>query len=174
MNFDAKIKQRCAGALVLLLVTAIFMPFIFRNNNVNSQTIIATPLAPLAHPKPAIDQSIIREQQELAKQQAVISEQKSKHQVATKKWYLQVASFSDIHHAGQLQLKLEKLKIKSKIMKAEGINGQETSTVFRVVAGAFVSKNLAEKEQERIQKEVGLKGLLTLLSEQYFKEHARS
>lgn len=159
----SKMKQRIVGGVVLALVLAVFLPFIFSHSHLeNTATEISTNNNTVNRDQPAAIPdntstpiSPTEAENSLPRQvQAVPQKQIDNKTVDKKGWVVQVASFNEPLYARQLSMKLNHQGIKVFTQK------DPTRPLIRVFIGPFATQAEAQQYQEHLKNKYKLDGIV--------------
>jgi DedD protein len=191
---DQRLKQRLVGAIVLISLAVIFIPFILEGPEdewsprtqdmpeaprIDYQAEVELPL-PSAVPEPVEapqPEQTAQESMDLAipepaaagpaepeppARQAVPPEPVSKPPAPAATgpagdWVIQVGSFSQQLNARGLRDRLQKAGYKSHLQEIKA----DDAPAWRVLVGPYGSREQAERQRDRITRELHLKGLVT-------------
>lgn len=171
---DKRVKQRCVGAIVLLLIALIIVPVVFRHNSIQSDHLTVIKTIPAAPQKPQVKvvvsaekKQVVKKKEELTKQQLLAEKKQalSYFTLPKRHWNLQLASYNDTKHAKILQSKLEKKNISASIISVTRKVSGKNEELYRVMLGPYDTKKLAEEAKIKIAKLMGINGLVVLVND---------
>lgn len=182
---DKKVKQRCVGAIVLIVFACVLIPIVFHSNNIKSENIAMSPLAAQAPAKPKVMKAVKTARRDINAQKIVISKKqleadqkqalkyfetptkpkvkpkaRTLKKLVRKQWYVQLASFGDSQHAKKLKADIEKNHLHAKVIKSLQIKANKRYELYRVVLGPLSSAEQAKKLQQTLLKLTKLHGLI--------------
>lgn len=179
---DTVLKQRTAGAIVLVALGVIFLPMILESPEdpvpgVESHEEIPSPperpealsepppdvaAQPLSRPESSSEEEAATETNEArepAEPREPESAGASEGSNGADRWIVQVASFSGSENASVLREQLEEMGYETSVQRQE----MDDRTVWRVVAGPYDSRDAAERERDAINQDAGEEGLVIRL-----------
>jgi len=155
---DRQLKERLIGAVILSLLTAIFLPLVFdervKPNGMDAANIRETPFdgggSPGKTNRTAKNTTVIDKHTIDNRLQPVEGKPLTGIRSA---WVIQVGSFSAADNASALRSQLRKAGFSVIIQDSKG----KGSVIYRVRIGPFSRRPEAEKSLERLQSQLGLK-----------------
>jgi len=184
---QTKTKQRWVGSLILLAITAIFLPLVFHNTHpaAEIQSSVKIPPAPkIDAPKASMSQ---RTQQQEQKELKIMpapeikpapipaapnkynknAETKAQHHsrqtqldnlmAAPQAWTVQLGTFSNVNHANEL---IDQLRKKGFDAYTRPVLDAKGNRLLRVYVGPEIQKEKALQLRDKLQAAVHLKGVV--------------
>lgn len=163
------IKERLIGALALIALAIIFLPFVLEEERppapVSDKIITPAPPPPVEvaveePQQPEVKSAwTVEEQQQLSRQQSSSASVRLNLEGGVEAWAIQVASFGEAANARRLVERLQQQGLHPYWRKINGM-----SVVF---VGPYIDQQQGREHQDRLLQEQGLKTLLT----RYVPEH---
>lgn len=171
---NSRIKQRLVGAVVLTALALILWPVVMGPKRdqafVIESDIPDKPVfgpSEIKQPKPREDVSPIGEYQKKLQRQGEQAQQGRSKPALDKEgvpvgWVIQVGSFGQRDNASKLKQKLQDKGYKAQVKMQSNASGSRTYT--KVFVGPYIDKTIAQRDLDKIARELKLKPSLVRFS----------